>query len=312
MEKNRDVFLSIGEFSKLTRCSIPSLRYYEQIGALVPAYVNPETKYRYYSLQQVNLARLVKLAIEAGMSPRDLRGYFYSGDAIDVEDLLEEFAQYAERQYRQARIERERTREQLVEYRRQIAVNPGEFRWVRSGDITELQLFFNDTIDDFDYRQYLLKLGECAKIAQELDIATLSQQGIECSEEGRWYVYFSVLDEDNLDAKVSGRKDLRIVRYRKDLFLTAAVHGSSVENCFKNILSSIDAREISALTELWGVTMLAGFASVEVTYRFDARSQNNRSFPLQLFALSNNRLSRFASDSGAASMSEDADIPNFR
>ena len=42
-------YLSIGKVSKLKNVSIKSLRYYDKIGILRPAFVNAETNYSYYT-----------------------------------------------------------------------------------------------------------------------------------------------------------------------------------------------------------------------------------------------------------------------
>ena len=39
---------SIGEFSKIGSVSTKTLRYYDEIGLLRPAYVDEENRYRYY------------------------------------------------------------------------------------------------------------------------------------------------------------------------------------------------------------------------------------------------------------------------
>ena len=43
---------SIGEISRLHNLSIQTLRYYDKIGLLKPAYINKETNYRYYTIEQ--------------------------------------------------------------------------------------------------------------------------------------------------------------------------------------------------------------------------------------------------------------------
>lgn len=42
----------IREFSQLTRVSIKTLRHYDRLGLLVPAYVDPRTRYRHYAARQ--------------------------------------------------------------------------------------------------------------------------------------------------------------------------------------------------------------------------------------------------------------------
>ncbi|HIC2865849.1 TPA: MerR family transcriptional regulator [Citrobacter freundii] len=43
----------IGLFSKICRVTIKTLHYYNEIGLLVPAYINPENGYRFYSSDQL-------------------------------------------------------------------------------------------------------------------------------------------------------------------------------------------------------------------------------------------------------------------
>ena len=45
--------LTIGEFSRLSRVSAKTLRYYDQIGLLKPGYVSRESGYRYYEVPQL-------------------------------------------------------------------------------------------------------------------------------------------------------------------------------------------------------------------------------------------------------------------
>ena len=45
--------LKIGLFSKLSRVSIRMLRYYDEMGLLRPAYIDPDSDYRYYREDQL-------------------------------------------------------------------------------------------------------------------------------------------------------------------------------------------------------------------------------------------------------------------
>ena len=58
----------IGEFSKLTGLSIRTLRYYNDIGILVPEEVDIFTNYRYYGDKNLEDARLIGELKEAGFS----------------------------------------------------------------------------------------------------------------------------------------------------------------------------------------------------------------------------------------------------
>ena len=63
----------IGDFSKMSKTTIKTLRYYEKEGLLIPAYVDPNTSYRYYeSSQLTDLTKLISLR-QAGLSINDIK-----------------------------------------------------------------------------------------------------------------------------------------------------------------------------------------------------------------------------------------------
>lgn len=80
-------YLSIGKVSKLKNVSIKSLRYYDRIGILKPAFVNTETNYRYYTKEQLYLLDAITLCIKLGIPLKDLNGYVENG-AINLQKLL--------------------------------------------------------------------------------------------------------------------------------------------------------------------------------------------------------------------------------
>lgn len=59
---------TIGDFSKLTGVHVNSLLYYEKLGILKPARVDPRTGYRHYSLSQLRIVEAIQLCVRAGVS----------------------------------------------------------------------------------------------------------------------------------------------------------------------------------------------------------------------------------------------------
>ena len=51
--------LSIGEFSKICKVSAKTLRYYAEIGLILPSEINPENGYRYYAIEQLETMLLI-------------------------------------------------------------------------------------------------------------------------------------------------------------------------------------------------------------------------------------------------------------
>ena len=260
-------YLSISQFSEISRCSPKSLRYYESIGALRPAFVNDQTGYRYYNPQQAYQARLIKLGIEVGMPPAQLGRFFYSTDVYEMDKVLGTFQSLAEENYQRALAEKLRVQAQLVEYQRQLQVSPLEPRRTHSGLITHFRLYCADALEEVSYQTYVRKLHECLVTAHELGLNNLAQEGLTKSEaDGRWYIYVDVHDTPDLDDRIADRPDLQVHRYDQDEFVTQSVQGASLEQCFDNVLSTFDTSAITCLTELWGFTMLTGVASFEVTF----------------------------------------------
>lgn len=60
--------LKIGDFSTLSRISIHMLRHYNEIGLLIPAYVDEFTGYRYYSEDQLPTANRIQALKDMGFS----------------------------------------------------------------------------------------------------------------------------------------------------------------------------------------------------------------------------------------------------
>jgi len=82
--------LTIGEMSKLSGASIHSLRYYERINVLIPAYTDPDTGYRYYSFDQIYLLDFISSCIEMDIPLKDMKRFTQSGDVIDARAFLNE------------------------------------------------------------------------------------------------------------------------------------------------------------------------------------------------------------------------------
>jgi DNA-binding transcriptional MerR regulator len=55
-----DGLLSIGDFSRMTFLSVKTLRHYHDVGLLPPAHVDEHSGYRYYRLDQVTTAQLIR------------------------------------------------------------------------------------------------------------------------------------------------------------------------------------------------------------------------------------------------------------
>ena len=69
----RNGYLSVGRFAQAALLSRKALRLYNQLGILIPIYVDPESGYRYYSTDQLERARLIRMLREMDMPLADVR-----------------------------------------------------------------------------------------------------------------------------------------------------------------------------------------------------------------------------------------------
>jgi len=109
--------LTIGEFSRVTHLSIKTLRRYHEAGLLEPAYVDPQSGYRYYSLDQVPTAQVIHRFRELEMPVREV-GELVAVTDPDARAAL--IAQHLERLESQL----DQTRAAVVSLRRLIQPSP--------------------------------------------------------------------------------------------------------------------------------------------------------------------------------------------
>lgn len=65
--------LRIGEFSKLSRVRIRMLRHYDEIGLLRPMWIDPESGYRYYSVDQLTVVGRITALKDMGFGLTSIR-----------------------------------------------------------------------------------------------------------------------------------------------------------------------------------------------------------------------------------------------
>ena len=72
----KDDYLSITELAKLRKITSETLRYYDRIDLLKPEYIDPETKYRYYSIRQSEKLGVIRELRALGLSVEEVKDYF--------------------------------------------------------------------------------------------------------------------------------------------------------------------------------------------------------------------------------------------
>ena len=78
----------IGRLARESGLTVSALRFYDGAGVLVPAHVDPHSSYRWYSDEQVVVARLVARLRRVGMPLADIRRVIEHRDDPAVEVVV--------------------------------------------------------------------------------------------------------------------------------------------------------------------------------------------------------------------------------
>lgn len=83
-----DKLIKIGEFSKINHVSIPTLRLYDELGILKPIYVDKDSNYRYYSINQNARLDMIQYMRELNMNLSEIKNILNSNDLTLIESTL--------------------------------------------------------------------------------------------------------------------------------------------------------------------------------------------------------------------------------
>jgi DNA-binding transcriptional MerR regulator len=80
--------VSVGRFATMTHLSVKTLRHYHDVGLLEPAEVDPHTGYRYYALEQLPTAQLIRRLRDLRMSVADVRAVLLARSSGERDTLI--------------------------------------------------------------------------------------------------------------------------------------------------------------------------------------------------------------------------------
>lgn len=174
----RNSLLSIGEAAKLKNVSIKALRYYEKLGIFNPAYIDPQSGYRYYSPAQLFDLDVILTCGELGIPLKHILDYQTDKDAIDLRQLLIEGAGIAEQKMKRAHQSLLQINSYLEEIEQQDSFRhcantytrtmPSHYFCAKPWDINRA----------FEIKKYLKTMSDLYQLADELGTTPLYFQGL--------------------------------------------------------------------------------------------------------------------------------------
>jgi DNA-binding transcriptional MerR regulator len=95
--------VNVGRFATMTHLSVKTLRYYHQVGLLEPAEVDPDTGYRYYALEQLPTAQLIRRLRDLRMPVADVRAVLVARSTAERDILIAAHIDHLEAELAQTR-----------------------------------------------------------------------------------------------------------------------------------------------------------------------------------------------------------------
>lgn len=85
---DRKKLFPIGDVSRLFHISVSSLRHYEKIGLLTPAYISPDSGYRYYGTEQFEVLNTIRYLRVLDMPLSEIEDFLKNRDIDRIEEKL--------------------------------------------------------------------------------------------------------------------------------------------------------------------------------------------------------------------------------
>ncbi len=115
---------SIGEVSKLHNVSIQTLRHYDKIGLLKPAYINEKSKYRYYSVDNFIMLDFIKQCKVMGLALEDIKDLINNYTSVNsILDIITKQKEIIAERIKE--LENVKENVNMLEYKIQAALNDG-------------------------------------------------------------------------------------------------------------------------------------------------------------------------------------------
>lgn len=84
----QEKWIPIGKMAEINHVSIATLRLYDEIDLLKPAYIDPESKYRYYTIEQNARLDLIAYMKDLGMSLKEIQNVLNNENIDEIEEVL--------------------------------------------------------------------------------------------------------------------------------------------------------------------------------------------------------------------------------
>ena len=236
MDQSKNL-LSIGAFANLTRLSIKALRLYDQLGLLQPLHVDPQTGYRYYGVDQLSSARMIRNMREMDMPLATIRQVLTALPSLpaQAEALLREYVEMREEQVEQIRGQVQQFIQQI-----QQEQNPMSFE-VKVKSIAPQQVL------SITHHIKINKLDVTIRKSLEIMYAMLVEQKVEAADSPFGIFHGAINEQEDgpleiclpVNGQITGKGNVQVKQLQGSE--AACVMTVGAETDFPDILGAYDA-----------------------------------------------------------------------
>ncbi len=145
--------LSIGEFSRACQVTIKTLRHYDKIDLLKPAYIDEQSGYRYYETEQVSQLLLIQRLKRYGFSLAEIQQLLFTKDKCLLAAKLSAQKNILEQQLAQVSVIMYELEQHLADFERtgDIMSYQNKYQIVlkETGDLAVVGCRQQMSVDDF-------------------------------------------------------------------------------------------------------------------------------------------------------------------
>lgn len=115
MKESKEQYFKIGEMAELFGLNIRTLRYYDEIGLVRPALVDPDSGYRYYSTAQFEPLNTIRYLRELGVSLEEIRQFLKGRDVESMRQMMQTQLEEVEARQRNLDLIRRKLQNRLAQ-----------------------------------------------------------------------------------------------------------------------------------------------------------------------------------------------------
>lgn len=266
----RNSLLSIGEAAKLKNVSIKALRYYEKLGIFNPAYIDPQSGYRYYSPAQLFDLDVILTCGELGIPLKHILDYQTEQGTIDLRQLLIEGSELAEQKIKRARQSLLQINTYLEEIEQQDSFRHCPNTYTRTMPSRYFCAKPWDISRPFEIKNYLKTMSDLYQLADELGTTPLYFQGLlidttstEKTSSCQAYVAVDLYPSKSTANLQTNEADIKYLP--EDTYTGFRIENNDLTECITTALTYAKEHPgFFVMTEIWDAELAANTFIIEL------------------------------------------------